>query len=132
MDQNMWARNAKDNQDRCVLWIVVHYQVPQLKLFVTYLDQRYKALTGRRHRDDEMVHAYSVLSSVFKSMLSANGDLFNVITNVPLTEPRRCRVIYDFSALVDRGKKCCDGWLVNVLAFAASALGEGDTDYPRC
>ena len=66
---------------------VPHDQVPQLKLFVTYLDQRYKALTGKANRDDEMVHAYSVLASVFKSMLSANGDLFNVITNDVLMEP---------------------------------------------
>lgn len=128
VDQNMWARNAKDNQDRLRLVGVPHDQVPQLKLFVTYLDQRYKALTGRANRDDEMVHAYSVLSSVFKSMLSANGDLFNVITNDVIDGTQKARrVIYDFSSLVDRGKGVAMAQLVNVLAFAASALGEGDT-----
>ena len=75
-----------------------------------------------------MVHAYSVLSSVFKSMLSANGDLFNVITNDVIDGTQKARrVIYDFSALVDLGKGVAMAQLVNVLAFAASALGEGDT-----
>ena len=128
VDQNMWARNAKDNQDRLRLVGVPHDQVPQLKLFVTYLDQRYKALVSKTARDNKMLHAYSVLASVFKSMLSANGDLFNVITNDVIDGAKNARrVIYDFSALVDRGEGIAMAQLVNVLAFAASTLGEGDT-----
>ena len=124
----MWARNAKDNQDRLRLVGVPHDQVPQLKLFVTYLDQRYKALVSKTARDNKMLHAYSVLASVFKSMLSANGDLFNVITNDVIDGAKNARrVIYDFSALVDRGEGIAMAQLVNVLAFAASTLGEGDT-----
>lgn len=128
VDQNMWARNAKDNQDRLRLVGVPHDQVPQLKLFVTYLDQRYKALVSKAARDNKMLHAYSVLASVFKSMLSANGDLFNVITNDVIDGAKNARrVIYDFSALVNRGEGIAMAQLVNVLAFAASTLGEGDT-----
>lgn len=128
VDQNMWARNAKGNQDRLRLVGVPHDQVPQLKLFVTYLDQRYKALVSKTARDNKMLHAYSVLASVFKSMLSANGDLFNVITNDAIDGAKNARrVIYDFSALVDRGEGIAMAQLVNVLAFAASTLGEGDT-----
>lgn len=128
VDQDMWVRNAKHNVDRLRLVGIPHDQVPQLKLFVTYLDQRYKALTGKSNRDDELLHAYSVLSAVFKDMLDANGDLFNVVTkNVIDGAQKARRVIYDFSSLVNRGKGVAMAQLVNVLAFAASALGEGDT-----
>lgn len=128
VDQDMWVRNAKHNVDRLRLVGIPHDQVPQLKLFVTYLDQRYKALTGKTNRDDELLHAYSVLSAVFKDMLDANGDLFNVVTKDVIDGAQKARrVIYDFSSLVNRGKGVAMAQLVNVLAFAASALGEGDT-----
>lgn len=128
VDQDMWVRNAKHNVDRLRLVGIPHDQVPQLKLFVTYLDQRYKALTGKANRDDELLHAYSVLSAVFKDMLDANGDLFNVVTKDVIDGAQKARrVIYDFSSLVNRGKGVAMAQLVNVLAFATSALGEGDT-----
>lgn len=128
VDQDMWVRNAKHNVDRLRLVGIPHDQVPQLKLFVTYLDQRYKALTGKANRDDELLHAYSVLSAVFKDMLDANGDLFNVVTKDAIDGAQHARrVIYDFSSLINRGKGVAMAQLVNVLAFAASALGEGDT-----
>lgn len=128
VDQDMWVRNAKHNVDRLRLVGIPHDQVPQLKLFVTYLDQRYKALTGKANRDDELLHAYSVLSAVFKDMLDANGDLFNVVTKDVIDGAQKARrVIYNFSSLVNRGKGVAMAQLVNVLAFAASALGEGDT-----
>lgn len=128
VDQDMWVRNAKHNVDRLRLVGIPHDQVPQLKLFVTYLDQRYKALTGKSNRDDELLHAYSVLSAVFKDMLDANGDLFNVVTKDVIDGAQKARrVIYDFSSLVNRGKGVAMAQLVNVLAFATSALGEGDT-----
>lgn len=128
VDQDMWVRNAKHNVDRLRLVGIPHDQVPQLKLFVTYLDQRYKALTGKSNRDDELLHAYSVLSAVFKDMLDANGDLFNVVTKDVIDGAQKARrVIYDFSSLINRGKGVAMAQLVNVLAFAASALGEGDT-----
>lgn len=128
VDQDMWVRNAKHNVDRLRLVGIPHDQVPQLKLFVTYLDQRYKALTGKTNRDNELLHAYSVLSAVFKDMLDANGDLFNVVTKDVIDGAQKARrVIYDFSSLVNRGKGVAMAQLVNVLAFAASALGEGDT-----
>ena len=128
VDQDMWVRNAKHNADRLRLVGIPHDQVPQLKLFVTYLDQRYKALTGKANRDDELLHAYSVLSAVFKDMLDANGDLFNVVTKDVIDGAQKARrVIYDFSSLVNRGKGVAMAQLVNVLAFAASSLGEGDT-----
>lgn len=128
VDQDMWVRNAKHNVDRLRLVGIPHDQVPQLKLFVTYLDQRYKALTGKTNRDDELLHAYSVLSAVFKDMLDANGDLFNVVTKDVIDGAQKARrVIYDFSSLINRGKGVAMAQLVNVLAFAASALGEGDT-----
>ena len=128
VDQDMWVRNAKHNVDRLRLVGIPHDQVPQLKLFVTYLDQRYKALIGKANRDDELLHAYSVLSAVFKDMLDANGDLFNVVTKDVIDGAQKARrVIYDFSSLVNRGKGVAMAQLVNVLAFAASALGEGDT-----
>lgn len=128
VDQDMWVRNAKHNVDRLRLVGIPHDQVPQLKLFVTYLDQRYKALTGKANRDDELLHAYSVLSAVFKDMLDANGDLFNVVTKDVIDGAQKARrVIYDFSSLINRGKGVAMAQLVNVLAFAASALGEGDT-----
>lgn len=128
VDQNMWVRNAKYNQDRLRIVGVPHDQIPRLQLFVTYLDQRHKELSNLVARDDEELHAYSVLSAVFKNLLDANGDLFNTYTAESIDGVRDARrVIYDFSSLIQRGRGVAMAQLVNVLAFAASSLGEGDT-----
>lgn len=128
VDQNMWVRNAKDNADRLRIVGVPHDQIPRLQLFVTYLDQRHKELSNLVARDDEELHAYSVLSAVFKNLLDANGDLFNTYTASSIDGVHDARrVIYDFSSLIKRGRGVAMAQLVNVLAFATSTLSEGDT-----
>lgn len=128
IDKGMWARNAKDNRERLRLVNLDHRHVPRLQDLVTYFDTQYKALANTTARDNEALHAYSVLRLVFKDLLDNNGDLFNTHTSDEIdgvVEARR--VIYDFSKLLRRGKGVAMAQLVNTIGFAVDNLSLGDT-----
>lgn len=129
IDNRMWHENAAMWQDRLRVVGIPHKEVPKLEMFVSYLEMEYKAMTTRVARDNERLHALSVLLVTFKNLLSNNGDLFNTITTSRIdgvTTGRR--VIYDFSRLIThRSLGVAMAQLVNVLGFAVGTLGLGDT-----
>lgn len=128
VDQRMWYENAKAHEDQLRIVGIPHEQVPKLDLFVSYLDTEYKAMVAKTARDDEKLHAMSVLAQTFKNLLSNNGDLFNTITSSAVDGAvTGRRVIYDFSQLMQRGRGIAMAQLVNVISFAVSSLGLGDT-----
>lgn len=127
IEQKMWFENAKDNRERLRVVNIPHNEVPKLETFVSYLDMEYKAITNRTARDEEKVHALSVLSTTFKNLLSNNGDLFNTSTNPTIDGVKDGRrVIYDFSKLMMRGRGVAMAQLVNVIGFAVGNLGDND------
>lgn len=127
VQQRMWYENAKDNLDRVRLLGLPYDQYPRLQLFVSYLDQAYKAMSQQETRDEEKLHALSVLSLTFRNLLTNNGDLFNQPTDPGLDEAMGARrVIYDFSGLTRRGHGVAMAQLVNVIDLAVSHLGTGD------
>lgn len=127
IDRKMWYENAKANRDRLRIVGIPHSEVPKLDMFVSYLDTEYRTMAAQSARDDEKLHAYSVLSAVFKNLLSNNGDLFNTITNDSIDGVKTGRrVVYDFSQLMRRGTGIAMAQLVNVIGFAVQTLGEGD------
>lgn len=128
VDQGMWAFDAKHNRKRLRIVDIPHNEVPRLQLFVTYLDTQYKALTNGSTTDQGMIHAYSVLRSVFQNLLNNNGDLFNTHTNASIDGVRDSRrVVYDFSRLMRRSKGIAMAQLVNIVSFAVGNLGLHDT-----
>lgn len=127
IDARMWVANAESNRDKLRLINIPHKQVPKLEQLVMNLDQKHKALMAASVVDDELVHAYSILKSVFKSMLTSNGDLFNTTTSdVFDTVTEKTRVIYDFSELLQRGKGIAMAQMINVITYALSSLKDGD------
>lgn len=128
IDNRMWYENAKEHQDRLRIINVPHEEVPKLEMFVSYLDTAYKKSISSETRDNEKVHALSVLSATFKNLLSANGDLFNCTTNKNIDGTiNGRRVVYDFSQLRRRGEGVAMAQLVNIIGFACGNLGNGDT-----
>lgn len=128
IDKGMWLRNAKENRQRLRLVNLDHRHLPRLQDLVTYFETKYKELANSTARDNEALHAYSVLRLVFKDLLDNNGDLFNTFTNDEIdgvVEARR--VLYDFSKLLRRGKGVAMAQLVNTVGFAVDNLGLGDT-----
>lgn len=126
--QRMWYENAAANQHKLRVVGIPHDEVPKLEVFVSYLDTAYKSMTNRTARDDEKLHALSILQTTFRNMLSNNGDLFNTITNPAIDDAKTGRrVIYDFSQLMLRGVGIAMAQLVNVVGFAVGNLGKGDT-----
>jgi hypothetical protein len=126
-DSHMWIDNAQYNREKIRLIGIPHEQVPKLEQFVMNLDQKHKALLAASIVDNEQVHAYSTLKSIFRSMLTSNGDLFNTITNSVFdTVTEKNRVIYDFSELLQRGSGIAMAQLVNVVSYALSGLDKGD------
>lgn len=127
VDKQMWYHDAKSNRNRLRLVGLDHTHVPRLQDLVTYFDTAYKSLANSATRDDEMLHAYSVLRLVFKDMLDTNGDLFNTYTNEAIDGVGLARrVIYDFSDLMARGEGVAMAQLINTLGFAIGSLSEGD------
>lgn len=126
--QRMWYENAAANVGKLRIVGIPHVEVPKLEVFVSYLDTAYKAMTNRVARDDEKLHALSILQTTFRNMLSNNGDLFNTTTNPVIDDAKSGRrVVYDFSQLMMRGTGIAMAQLVNVVGFAVGNLGRGDT-----
>lgn len=128
IDNRMWYENAGRNRSKLRIVGIPHEEVPKLEMFCTYLNTEYKALLSASAKDSEAVHAMKVLSTTFANLLSNNGDLFNTTTNSVIDGAKNGkRVIYDFSALMRRGKGVAMAQLVNIIGFAVGNLGEGDT-----
>lgn len=127
IDSRMWIANAQFNRDKIRLVGIPHNQVPRLEQLVMNLDQKHKALMAASVVDEEQVHAYGILKSIFRSMLTGNGDLFNTVTSdVFDTVTEKTRVIYDFSELLQRGKGIAMAQMINVVTYALSGLGKND------
>lgn len=127
IEQRMWADNAQHNRDKLRVVGIPHKDVPKLEMFVSYLDMEYKAMANKSARDDEKLHAMSVLSTTFRNLLANNGDLFNTTTNGEIDGVQSGRrVLYDFSQLMTRGRGIAMAQLVNIIGFAVQTLKEGD------
>lgn len=128
IDQRMWLRDAKNSRHRLRVVGIPHEQVPKLQMFVSYLDTEHKALVNSSKNDPDQLRAYSVLRGIAKNLLDNNGDLFNNHTADSIDGVREAkRVVYDFSRLHRRGKGVAMAQLVNIVSFAISKLGRGDT-----
>lgn len=128
VDNRMWYDDAIRNRDKLRVVGIPHEQVPKLQMFVSYLDAEYKAMVTSSMRDDERLHALSVLRVTFRNMLTNNGDLFNTITKPAIDGAKNGRrVVYDFSSLMLRGKGIAMAQLVNIVAFAVGSLSRGDS-----
>lgn len=127
VDKGLWAYDAQNNRDSLRLVGLAHDEYPKLPEFVAYLQMEYTAMSKRRARDDEQLHAYNVLRTVFKDMLDNNGDLFNTTTSSIVDKAATgYRVIYDFSSLMRRGQGVAMAQFINALGFAVGTLSEGD------
>lgn len=128
IDRRMWHENAKDNREKLRVVGIPHKDIPRLQEFVSYLETAYKKQTVTSAKDDEKLHALSVLRSTFRNMLSNNGDLFNMVTSDAIDGAKTGnRVLYDFGGLMRRGKGVAMAQLVNIIGFAVGNLGLGDT-----
>lgn len=127
VEQGMWRENAGERREDLRVVGIPHEDVPRLQTFVSYLDMEHKALINSEARDDERIHAVSVLRQTFRNLLTNNGDLFNVITSPKIDSIHNSRrTIYDFSSLMDRGKGIAMAQLVNVIDLAVSQCSEHD------
>ena len=128
VDRRMWHANAKENRDKLRVVGIPHNEVPRLQEFVSYLDTGYKKQAMTSAKDNEKLHAMSVLRLTFRNMLSNNGDLFNMITSDVIEGAKTGqRVLYDFGDLMRRGKGVAMAQLVNIIGVAVGNLGYGDT-----
>lgn len=127
VDNNMWAENAIANRDRLRVVNIPHVEVPRLREFSAYLNQRYETRAKAVTKDQEALHADNILHFLFRNMLTTNGDLFDCFTTDEIDNAKiNRRVIYDFSSLARRGMNIVMAQFVNVLDFAIQTLNDGD------
>lgn len=127
IDNNMWRENAQANRQFLRVVGIPHDNVPMLREFSAYLNQRYSSRVRSTSKDQEALHADNVLHFLFRNMLTTNGDLFDCITTDEIDKAKiNRRVIYDFSSLARRGKGVVMAQFVNVLDFAIQTLEKED------
>lgn len=127
IDKRMWRENAKERREKLRVVGIPHDQVPKLEEFVSYLNMEYKGLVSAARKDNERLHAMSVLATTFRNLLSNNGDLFNTTTTSAVDGAKSGRrVVYDFGRLMKRGKGIAMAQLVNVIGFAIGNISYGD------
>lgn len=127
VDKDMWRRDARSQRHRLRLVGLDHRQVPVLHDVATYFESSYLKLANSHARDEEALHAASVLRGVFRDMLDTHGDLFdNITANSFDQRDSSPRVIYDLSVLGSRGEGVMMAQLLNVIQTAVSSLGAGD------
>lgn len=125
--ERMWDSNAQANRDKLRLVGIPHREVPKLERFLPYIRVAYDKQVKSRNNDAVVTDAYGFLQTVFRDMISSNGDLFNVITSPKIDRAKTAeRVIYDFSSLKKRGHGVMMAQFINALSFAVGALQAGD------
>jgi hypothetical protein len=114
VDKRMWHRNAGSNMERLRILGLPHAQVPVLHDLLSYFRTAYKALSGALARDDEALHAVSLLASGVRDAVDTYGDLFDQKTSHGIDLNASCLAdVYDLSTLEPRG------WRVQATALAA-------------
>ncbi|MDR2373898.1 MAG: hypothetical protein LBD77_07335 [Bifidobacteriaceae bacterium] len=91
VDKRMWYRNAGANLGRLRVIGVPHEQVPTLHDLLSYFQTAYKTLSSSMARDNEALHAVSLLASGIRDAVDTYGDLFDQKTSpvhIPLAESR--------------------------------------------
>jgi hypothetical protein len=81
VDKRMWYRNAGANLGRLRVIGVPHQQVPALHDPLSCFQTAYKALSGTLARDNEALHAVSLLASGVRDVVDTYGDLFDQKTS---------------------------------------------------
>lgn len=127
VDKKMWKHNAQENREGLRVVGIPHEQVPRLREFASYLEMELKAQRVSSAKDPNLIRAWTILESTFRSMLNHNGDLFDTITSDVIDGAKTgSRVIYDFGGLMLRGREIAMAQLVNIIGFAVGNLGYGD------
>lgn len=127
-DQRMVVDDMKNHLQDLRMTRIPHGEVPQLSMFVNYLDSELDALRRSRTTDPSLLQTYNYLYGMYRNMLDKDGDLFNTTTNDDVDRVRRSnRVIYDFSRLLGRGANTAMAELVNVFDYAVATLRAEDT-----
>ena len=127
IDQGMWSADAKNNRDRLRVIGIPHEQTPQLRDFIPYLEERYKAATSARSADSKQISALNLLRLTFSNLLDVNGDIFDTITSDVFDSHSSSHLItFDLARLKQRSTNVAMAQLVNVLNTACSNVREGD------
>jgi hypothetical protein len=131
VDKKMWYRNAKTNLDRLRLLGLPHGDIPVLHDLLSYFQTAYKALSGTLARDNEALHAVSLLASGVRDVVDTYGDLFDQPTSPEIDLPtNHLADVYDLSTVKERGWQVQAAMLSAVLAQVLARAAEPGAD-PR-
>ena len=127
VDRRMWYKDAQKNKSLLRILGLPHSEYPDLAMFAAYIAMEHKKANNADIQDIQRVEAMGILKTAFNEMLSADGDLFNVITNSQIDDVVSAkRVIYDFSDLMLRGKGLAMAQFVNIISYAVRTLTKND------
>lgn len=127
IQEDMWATDAQNSRDRLRIIDIPHQHVPLLQKLYMYFKVAYNGYVNSNAVDPNISQALLRLNGILKNMIDINGDLFNKLTSSHIDAASVSpRVIYDLSALTQRGTGVAMSQFVNVLGFATTSLNDGD------
>jgi hypothetical protein len=99
---------------------------------LSYFQTAYKTLASTMARDNEALHAVSLLASGIRDVVDTYGDLFDQKTSPGIDlAPSALADVYDLSGLEPRGWRTQAAALAAVLAQVLARANEPGAD-PRC
>ena len=126
VDNGMWRYDAQNKLDDLRVIGIPHSQVPRLRDFVPYLEERYKAATSA-NQDHNQVSALNVLRLTFNQLLSSNGALFDRETADIFDKSHNTPVLtFDLSEYMRISKDVAMAQLINIISTACSYVSDGD------
>jgi hypothetical protein len=131
VDRRMWHRNAGANLKRLRVIGLPHEQVPTLHDLLSYFQTAYTKLSSTMARDNEALHAVSLLASGIRDVVDTYGDLFDQKTSPGVDLPGESLAdVYDLAGLEPRGWRVQAAALAAVLAQVLARASEPGAD-PR-
>lgn len=125
IDQGMWAADARNHRDRLRVIGISHDQVPMLRDFIPYLEERYKSAS--HSGDAQQISALNILRLTFNSLLDINGDVFDTTTSDIFDRHSSSHILqFDLAKLSRRSNQIAMAQLVNILSTACGNVRGGD------
>lgn len=127
IDNKLWVKNAANNRDKLRLVGIDHKDVPTLSEFVSYLGTEYRKYNNPVTGDKTKANELNKLHSIYRNLLSNNGDLFDTITDPIVDVLGNARhTLIDYSHLTKRKGNILLIQLLNSISAIANQAHDGD------
>lgn len=127
IDSRMWVKDGANHTDKTRIINLNHSQVPRLTKFIAYLQGEYDNYSTGRNKDELKARELNKLLSIYRTLQSANSDLFDTVTDSSFDNMGLTRhTLFDYSHLAERKGNILLVQLINSISAIANTTKTGD------